>query len=144
MLRGGTYYLKQTLEFGAEDSGTEGAPVVYAAARGEKVILSGGRPLNSAAFRPVDDSAVLARLPEESRGKVLQVDLRAQGITDFGVMRPRGWSRPYTNPGLELFFNDQPMQLARWPNQGTVPIGQMIDPGSASGDGDFSRGGTFT
>jgi hypothetical protein len=42
VLRGGTYYLKQTLEFGPEDSGTEGAPVVYAAAHGEKVVISGG------------------------------------------------------------------------------------------------------
>ncbi|MFC1719087.1 right-handed parallel beta-helix repeat-containing protein, partial [Candidatus Poribacteria bacterium] len=79
--------------------------------------------MNSAAFKPVDDPGVLARLPEEARDKVLQVDLRAQGITDFGVMRPHGWGRGYVNPGLEFFFNDQPMQLARWPNRGVVPMG---------------------
>jgi hypothetical protein len=49
-LRGGTYYLERPLEFGPEDSGTDGAPVVYAAATGEKVILSGGRRLER--FRP--------------------------------------------------------------------------------------------
>ena len=145
VLRGGTYYLDQTLEFGPEDSGTEGAPVVYAAAAGEKVIVSGGRPLSSAAFKPVDDPGVLARLPEEARDKVMQVDLRAQGITDFGVMRPHGQGRPVTSPALELFFNDQSLPLARWPNRGTVPIGQILDPGSAPREGDFSnRGGTFT
>jgi hypothetical protein len=31
VLRGGTYYLDSPLEFGPEDSGTEQAPVVYAA-----------------------------------------------------------------------------------------------------------------
>ena len=36
VLRGGTYYLDQTLEFGPDDSGTEKAPVVYAAARARK------------------------------------------------------------------------------------------------------------
>jgi hypothetical protein len=46
VLRGGTYYLDRTLEFGSEDSGTENAPVVYTAAPGEKVILSGGRRLS--------------------------------------------------------------------------------------------------
>src|SRR5262245_35769363 len=45
VLRGGTYYLDAPLEFGPEDSGTAKCPVVYAAAAGEKVVLSGGRRL---------------------------------------------------------------------------------------------------
>ena len=45
VLRGGTYFFDSPLEFGPEDSGTEKAPVVYTAAPGEKVILSGGRRL---------------------------------------------------------------------------------------------------
>jgi hypothetical protein len=45
VLRDGIYFLDQPLEFGPEDSGTERTPVVYAAASGEKVILSGGRRL---------------------------------------------------------------------------------------------------
>jgi hypothetical protein len=46
VLRGGTYFLDAPLEFGPEDSGTPGAPVVYAAAAGERVVLSGGRRLD--------------------------------------------------------------------------------------------------
>ena len=45
VLRAGTYYLNSSLEFGPEDSGSQGAPVVYVAAPNEKVILSGGRRL---------------------------------------------------------------------------------------------------
>ena len=45
VLRGGTHFLDSPLEFGPEDSGTANAPVVYAAAAGEKVVLSGGRRL---------------------------------------------------------------------------------------------------
>lgn len=45
VVRGGTYYLENTLDFGLEDSGTERAPVTYAAAAGEKVVISGGRLL---------------------------------------------------------------------------------------------------
>lgn len=45
VLRGGTYHLDSALEFGPEDSGTEQSAVVYAAAPGEKVVLSGGRRL---------------------------------------------------------------------------------------------------
>jgi hypothetical protein len=60
-------------------------------------------------------------------------------------MRPRGFSRAYVNPGLELFLNDGPLQLARWPNQGTAPLGEVLDPGAAPREGDASgRGGVFT
>ncbi|MBI2924619.1 MAG: right-handed parallel beta-helix repeat-containing protein [Verrucomicrobia bacterium] len=143
-LRGGTYRLDRTIEFGPADSGTPRAPVVYAAAKGEPVILSGGRELNPTAFKPVTDSAIRARPPEESRDKVVQVDLRAQGVTGFGVMRPRGQGRPVTNPALELFFNGQPLPLARWPNEGMVPRGEVLDKGGAPRYEDFSpRGGTF-
>jgi hypothetical protein len=41
-LRGGTYYLPDTLKFTAADSGTEAAPVVYQAYKGEQPVLSGG------------------------------------------------------------------------------------------------------
>lgn len=44
-VHGGTYPLTQPLVFGPEDSGTEQAPVVYAAAPGETPVLSGGVPL---------------------------------------------------------------------------------------------------
>src|SRR4051812_28285114 len=44
-LSGGTYYLDSSLEFGPEDSGEAGVLVVYRAAVGEKVTLSGGRLL---------------------------------------------------------------------------------------------------
>lgn len=44
IIRGGTYYLDSPLEFGPEDSGTQDAPVIYAAAPGEKVVISGRCP----------------------------------------------------------------------------------------------------
>ncbi len=43
IVRGGIYYLGQTIEFTPEDSGTPTAPVIWKAADGEKVILSGGK-----------------------------------------------------------------------------------------------------
>jgi hypothetical protein len=45
LLRGGTFFLDETLVFTAEDSGTAEAPVVYAAWPGEKPVLSGGIPI---------------------------------------------------------------------------------------------------
>ncbi|MGD9518409.1 MAG: right-handed parallel beta-helix repeat-containing protein [Armatimonadota bacterium] len=45
VLRAGTYYLSEPLVLGPEDSGTAEHPVTYMAYPGEKVIVSGGRPL---------------------------------------------------------------------------------------------------
>jgi len=54
VLCGGTYYLDSPLEFGPEDSGTERAPIVYRAAAGEKVVLSGGRRLEKGQWGEVN------------------------------------------------------------------------------------------
>ena len=144
-LRGGVYRITKTFELDERDSGTQDAPIVYRACENERVCLSGGRELDPAAFRPVADPAVLQRLPEVSRGEVFQVDLKAQGISDFGRMAPRGFGRPYVSAGLEPFFNDQPLRLARWPNQRVVKIGKVLDKGSEPRNGDFSnRGAKFT
>lgn len=44
-LREGLYQFDKTIEFMPEDSGTEKAPVTYAAYSGEKVVVSGGRSI---------------------------------------------------------------------------------------------------
>jgi hypothetical protein len=70
VLRGGTYYPDAPLEFGAEDSGTEKAPVVYAAAAGETVILSGGRRLDSGRRGDVNGrEAWVMPIPEVKEGR---------------------------------------------------------------------------
>lgn len=47
LLRGGTYYIPQTLEFTAADSGWAEAPVVYSSYPGERAVLSGGAPVRN-------------------------------------------------------------------------------------------------
>ena len=115
-LRGGDYLRTNALELTAADSGTADAPIVWRACKGESVRLLGGRKLSG--FAPVTDPAILARLPETARGHVLQVDLGALGLADFGKMTSRGFGRPLSPAHCELFFRGRPMTLARWPNEG--------------------------
>ena len=115
-LRAGEYLRTSPLELTAADSGTAEAPVVWRAFQDESVRVVGGRTL--AGFQPVTDPAVLNRLADKARGAVRQIDLRAQGITEFGTMRSRGFGRPTTPAHCELFCNGKPMTLARWPNEG--------------------------
>jgi len=116
----GDYYLEQSFELTAEDSGTAQSPIVYRAARTENVRLVGGREVG--AWQKVEDAAILVRLDPTARDSVRQVNLKALGITNFGRLSSRGFGRPVTPAGLELFFAGKPMTLARWPNGGFTKI----------------------
>jgi hypothetical protein len=106
----GTYVLSAPLALTAADSGTAAAPIVWRAAPGARAIISGGCELND--WQPVTDPVIAARLPAASRRQVRTADLRSAGIRDFGRIEQRG------SPGLELFFHDRRMPLARYPNEG--------------------------
>ena len=61
-LRGGTYYLSSPLVFTSQNSGTHGAPVVYAAYKNEKSVLSGGTRLHLT-WTPYRDGILQAKAP---------------------------------------------------------------------------------
>ena len=124
-LRGGAYERSGPFELTAADSGAERSPIVYRGQPGETVRLLGGKAV--AGFTPVTDSSVLDRLDEAARGRVLQADLKAQGLADFGQLSERGFDRPVRPAHMELFFRDRPMTLARWPNQGYARIADLPD-----------------
>jgi hypothetical protein len=127
VIKPGEYPITNTLSLTAEDSGTAQSPIVYRAEKKGTATLYGGIRLTG--FQPVTDSNLLDRLPAESRGKVMQCDLRALGITDTGHHQVRGFGQPPSPPTLELFFNGHPMTLARWPNTGFVQIKKLIAAG---------------
>ena len=113
---GGNYFVARPVEFTSEDSGTESAPITYLAERGAAVRLTGGREVSG--WRPITDAGVLGRLVPEARGQVVVADLRGQGITNFGQLSPRGFGAGNPVAEAELFYDDEPMTLARWPNSG--------------------------
>lgn len=114
-IRGGTYELGRTLSLDAADGGAPEAPIEYRSCEGEAVRLSGGRGVTG--WRPVTEPEVLARMDPEARSHVLQADLRALGVTDFGSVEcASNWAE--SSPGMELFFADAPTTPARWPNAG--------------------------
>ena len=129
-IRGGVYSLAKSFELTDRDSGTESSPIVYRAYQDEEVRLIGGNQIDG--FKPVTDPAILKRVDEKYRDKILQTDLRAQGITDFGKVSPKRFGGPAHSTGLELFFEDEPMTLARWPNEGFVKITGLVEPGTVN------------
>jgi len=138
---GGSYYFGASLTLTARDGGTESARIVWRAAAGETVRLSGGTPLPAAAFHPVTDQALLARIDPRARGHVLEIDLHGLGIHKLGSFPPQFRGIPAVP---ELLANDQRLTLARWPNSGWASIARIIDSGSAHDSGKQSpRPGVF-
>ena len=80
-LASGRYELANTIAVGSADSAN--GPLRIKAATPGGTIISGGRRLTG--FTAVTDSSVLARLPAEAQGKVMQCSLSALGITDYAV-----------------------------------------------------------
>lgn len=143
-VHGGTYPLTRTFELTREDGGTATAPVVWAAWQSQVVRVSGGREVPAPAFGPVREPAALKRLPAEARAHVLEADLRALGVTDFGAHRQFGHGQPVVPAPLELFWNDAALPLARYPNKGAIAMGEVVEVGSVPRVGDYSnRGGRF-
>lgn len=99
LLGGGVYRIENTLEFTSEDSGTEMAPVTYAALPGERPVLSGGRPITG--WQQGDGAVWKAAVPGVKEGQ---------------------W---YFH---QLFVNGQRRTRARTPNQGYLYTEGILAP----------------
>lgn len=119
----GVYEFSCPLTLSEADAGTPDAPVTYRARPGAKVRFVGGKVVSQ--WTPVTDPQILCVLAPEAVAHVLRADLKALDITEFG-QPTGGWSSPSGN-NTELFFDDQPMRLARWPNEGFVRVVGVTD-----------------
>ena len=133
-LRGGLYPRNQSFDLDGRDSGQPGAPVVYAASPAENVRLVSGRVIPASAFHAVTDRAFLDRVVSHAaRRHLLQADLKALGITDYGALHPThavdfGSSTHYLPAPMELFIDGKAATLARWPNRNdAVPFLGLVD-----------------
>ncbi len=131
-LRGGDHARTAALELTSADSGSPGGAVVWRGWGAEPARLLGGRRLNG--FGPVTDPDVVARLAAPARGFVRQLELRGQGIAEYGALRSRGFGRATVPAHTELFHGGRPMTLARWPNEGSFETIAGFPEGSGKGD----------
>lgn len=108
----GLYEHAEPLELSAQDSGSADAPVRYRAAPSAQVRLTGGRVLTD--YRALDTKTVAVPVDEAAAAHIVVYDLKALGISEFGT--PNGGWGQSNRDMAELFFRNQPMGMARWPN----------------------------
>ena len=88
-LRGGTYYLPETLVFTAEDSGTKAAPVVYQAYGSEQPVVSGGVRLDRLDWQPYRDGIFQAKVPADLRTEEIFVNGERQILARYPNFDPQ-------------------------------------------------------
>ena len=145
VLAPGDYVLKGSLALEESDGGSsESAPVVWKAAKAGTARVVGGVRVPAGAFRPVTDASILARLPEEARGKVLQADV---STLLPGKIPPMSHSFGGTPTAPMLFINHRFGTLARWPNADFTSFSKCVDHGAVvkrnAGGSDVTKPGAF-
>ncbi len=128
-VKGGRYSVNQTFTLTPQDSGTPEAPIVFQGERKCPPVFSGGIRLSG--FAPVTEETVLARLPENARSQVRQVDLKPFGIKELGPLVLGGCASGNgftTHPLPELFFNGEALPMARYPNEGFLKVADVCMP----------------
>jgi len=122
----GEYFLEQGVVFGSEHSGTAEQPLVIRGVAPGKTRLTGARVVKD--LRPLLAEEVDPLISPEAKRRVLVADLSTQGFAPLRAMpdRHRAHGRE------EVIFGDQPMQSARWPNEGFAVFTEVVDAGASA------------
>ncbi len=138
-LRQGVYNVSQTLEFNQKDAGSDSHPVTFKGYKNEEVIISGGIEISPADFKPIEDEQVLKRIIDKNaRNEIKQINLKEQGITNYGNFRQHGFSIAIQPAPMELFVNSTPQIVARYPNNSKLTVSKVIKDCSKAINEDFT------
>ncbi len=142
----GVYPVNDTIIFGQNDSGTKSAPITYKAEDGKEVIFDASIKLNANAFKVETNEAVLSRMYEHVKGKVVSAHIDDLGLpkelADFtGFYQTCAiWDRGQSLKPPMFFLNGKSQFISRYPNAGYLTIeecesGDQRDGGAGSGKG---------
>jgi parallel beta-helix repeat protein len=119
LIRGGTYYLSETIAFGPEDSGTSEAPISYEAYPGERPVLCGGKKITG--WEPYRGEIQSVSLAGVRQGKWEFRSLFANGRRQI---RARAPNFDRSDPYRKGFF-----YAARDPEGFGLAVGNIHNPG---------------
>ena len=108
----GIYYLANTLEFKAEDSGKEGKPVIYKAQNEGKAMISGGSVLD-VSWKEYKNGIFQAKTPAGVKIDQLFVDGENQRMARYPNYDPEKTTEPYNGYAADAISKER---AANWKN----------------------------
>lgn len=129
-IRGGKYQFDKTVMFHNTGNEFSAQSISIKNYQDEKVIFTGGVNLPVSGFSLIKDEETLKRLRPEAIGQIWEYDLIANNIPYDSALIQHGFGTKEQPSSCTLYFNKELQQLGRWPNEGTLEIGDVIDPGS--------------
>lgn len=130
-LEDGVYRLAKPIVLTDGDSG-EG--VTFRAVNRGKAVITGTVALPE--LKPLADAYAKTRIPASVQDKVFEADLKAAGITDYGI--PWFLDREKKGEGMHLILNGKAATQARWPDDGYTAV--IKGYGKNGSDGFFQYG----
>lgn len=116
-MREGEYVFEKTLELTEKTVGKGKARIKIQAYNGENVSFSGGKRLFAGDFKPVSDEDN-GRIKKEVKDKILCLDLKKYGITEFGEIRHRSSVHDVLPSEIELFVDGNEAKRVVFPKNG--------------------------
>lgn len=126
----GEFSLEKTLALDGRDTG-----LTIEAEQGARPTFTGAIRIDTKFVKQCMDAVVLDRIVDRSaRGKVRVVDLKTLQIGPLSGMTAYGFPKPIIPAPNELFYGNEPMTVARWPNQGFSKTLAIKEPGNGEKD----------
>jgi len=121
----GEYYVPEGIALKAANSGTAEAPLVIRSEVPHKARITGAKRVTG--FQPIPAEDAKTLISADAKKNVLVADLKAQGFPALAKLPDQ-----FRAPGVEeVIFGDQPMQSARWPNEGFTAFTEVVDAGAS-------------
>jgi hypothetical protein len=121
LLRGGTYFLPETLVFTPADSGTKECPITYAAYPGETPILSGGKVVGGG-WEPYAEQIRVCPLPQARDKRWVFRQLTADGEKLTRARLPKHGYYRIEEAVKANAFRYRPGDMQRWHNLEDVEV----------------------
>lgn len=121
MVRGGAYYLNETLVFGVQDGGTKDCPVSYTAYPGETPVVSGGRVIE-APWKGYKDEIVVCSIEDVKQGKWYFRQLAVNGKRQKRSRLPSEGEYRREDAVSETSFKFSDGHMRNWPNLDDVEV----------------------
>lgn len=128
VVAGGEYPQSETLRVAQEGLAIEAKP-------GERPLITGAVMVPASAITVCPDAILQARAKSlDKDAEAFEIDVAKVPGATLSPFTPYGFPRPIIPGPTELFADQEPMRIARWPNDGFTTVASVREPGNGEED----------